>query len=409
MASASWTAILTLIIFFPSQLALEGNLTERPREVNLVLLFCLTALLSIPFAINPPEAWATFNDTFIKAVLIFIVIVNVVRTERRLRGLFFLTLAVSCVISFNAVRDYSAGNVTVEGYRVGGSIGGMFGNPNDMALHLVTVIPIAVALGLSARNVLMKVVYWAAAVLLVAATTVTYSRGGFLGLIFVAIVLAWKLGRRNRLAVMLVLLVGGVLFVALAPGNYGMRLASIFVPDLDPNSSRGARRNLLQRSILVALRYPLFGVGMNNFHYRALHEQVSHNAYTQVASEMGLTACVVYVKFLLTPLKRLRLIERATLSARKGTSNYYLAVGLQASIVGYMVTSFFASVAYYWYVYYLIGYAVCFRRLYESQTGVDMEEVIASRKAARAQKRAGPRAGEPALAGAEAAGAGDGY
>jgi O-antigen ligase len=396
-SSASWTAILTLIIFFPSQLALEGNLTVRPREVNLVALLCVAGLLSVPFAISPQEAWDTFNDTFIKALLIFLVIVNVVRTERRLRGLFFLTLAVSCVISFNAVRDFAAGKVAVEGYRVAGSIGGMFGNPNDMALHLVTVLPIAVALAMSARSIIMKLVYWGVAALMVAGTTVTYSRGGFLGLIFVVAVLAWKFGRRNRIAVMLVLLVGGVLFMALAPGNYGLRLASIFVPGLDPNGSRGTRQDLLQRSIIVALRYPLFGVGMGNFHYRALQEQVSHNAYTQVAAEMGLTACVIYVKFLLSPLKRLRLIERLTLSPRKASPHYYIAVGLQASIVGYMVTSFFASVAYHWYVYYLIGYAVCFRRLYEAAAGVDVEEALASRKAERSKRGpAGRRANEPA-------------
>jgi hypothetical protein len=31
-----------------------------------------------------------------------------------------------------------------------------------------------------------------------------------------------------------------------------------------------------------------------------------------------------------------------------------------------MVASFFASVAYYWNIYYLVGYAVCLRRLYEA-------------------------------------------
>ncbi len=154
--SASWIAIFTLVVFFPTQLALEGNLTARPGEVNLVLLFCLAGLLSIPFAISPGEAWVTFNNPFFKAVLIFLVIVNVVRTERRLHGLFLLTIAVSCVLSFNAVSDYSAGKLAVEGYRIAGSIGGMFANPNDMSLHLITVMPIAVALGLGARNVLLQ-------------------------------------------------------------------------------------------------------------------------------------------------------------------------------------------------------------------------------------------------------------
>ncbi|HEY6119602.1 MAG TPA: hypothetical protein VIV66_06575, partial [Pyrinomonadaceae bacterium] len=43
---------------------------------------------------------------------------------------------------------------------------------------------------------------------------------------------------------------------------------------------------------------------------------------------------------------------------------HYLAIGLEASLIGYMVSSFFASVAFLWYVYYLIGYSVCLRRLY---------------------------------------------
>jgi len=34
----------------------------------------------------------------------------------------------------------------------------------------------------------------------------------------------------------------------------------------------------------------------------------------------------------------------------------------------YMVSSFFLSVAYAWNVYYLVGYAVCFRRIYEAST-----------------------------------------
>jgi len=43
-----------------------------------------------------------------------------------------------------------------------------------------------------------------------------------------------------------------------------------------------------------------------------------------------------------------------------------------------MVSSFFLSLAYVWNIYYLVGYAVCFRRIYESQTGQPV--VIEKRK-----------------------------
>jgi hypothetical protein len=83
---------------------------------------------------------------------------------------------------------------------------------------------------------------------------------------------------------------------------------------------------------------------------------------------MGMAALICYTMFIVTPLKKLGQIARETFGERANSHFYYLAVGLQASLVGYMVCSFFASVAYLWYVYYLVAYAVCLRRLYESET-----------------------------------------
>lgn len=361
---AFWPAVITLAIFFPTQVSLEGTLTARPREVNLVLLLGAAALISIPLAINPGEAWATFNDVFLKAVLMFIVIINSVRTEKRLNALLWLALATSFALSVNAINDYRLGNFAVEGYRVKGSIGGMFRNPNDLALHLVTMIPIAAGLLLGTRNTAKRLMLAACVLLCLAALVVTFSRGGFLGLMCVAACLGWKIGRRNRLGVTLLLLFGAGIFLALSPGEYANRLASISDFSLDPNGSASARHQLLIRSVLVTLNNPVFGVGMGNFHIVSIHEFVSHNAYTQVSAELGIAAVVVYVMFMLTPLKRLRRVERETFGERASARFYYLAIGLQASLIGYMVSSFFASVAYHWNIYYLVGYAVAFRRIY---------------------------------------------
>ncbi len=72
-----WLGIAMVAIFVVTQFALEGNLTARPREVNLVLLLTVTALLSIPLAASPFEAWDIFNKVFIKTVLLFIIMINV--------------------------------------------------------------------------------------------------------------------------------------------------------------------------------------------------------------------------------------------------------------------------------------------------------------------------------------------
>jgi O-antigen ligase len=362
--------LVTLAFYFPTQLALEGTLSARPREVNLILLFCLTGLLSIPLAINPSLAWAEFSGTFFRCIVIFIVMVNAVRTERRLKGLLLLAIVVSCFLSLGALNDYRLGLLTVEGYRVGGVGKGIFGNSNDMAFHLITIMPIAIALTLAARGIVRKLLLAMSVVLMMGAVVVTYSRGAFLGGLVALGFLGWNFGRRNRLTFFVAGVVVILIFLALAPGNYLVRLLSIFVPSLDPVGSSSARQGELFRSLYVAIRHPLLGIGMGNYapemSYAGL---VTHNSYTQVASEMGMVALATYIMFVVTPLRRLGQIARETIGDKADSRYYYLAVGLQASLLAYLVSSFFASVAYLWYVYYLVAYALCLRRMYESETG----------------------------------------
>jgi O-antigen ligase len=363
---AQWIAVLTLLVYLPSQFAAGGNLTARPREVNLALMLLALALLSVPTAISPGEAWDNFVE-FSKIILIFVVAVNVMNTEWRLRGLLTLVLAASVMLSFSAFSDYRQARFDFGGGRVKGMLGGLFDNPNDLALHLVTMVPLAIGLAFARRGLLSKITYILCAALCVAGVVVTFSRGGFLGLAVGSGVLAWKLGRKNRFLVMTLGAVVLCLFIVAAPGGYGQRVSSMFGGD--ETGSVGARRDILWRSALVALRYPITGIGIGNFYHKGQHDQVSHNAYTQVAAEMGVAALVVYMLFMVTPLKRLREIERETLGVKERAAFYHLAVGMQASLIGYMVCSFFASVAHLWYVYYLVAYSVCLRRLYVHRFG----------------------------------------
>lgn len=361
--------LAALLVFLPSQLALEGTLTARPREVNLVLVFCLLALLSMPLAIEPALAWKTFDGTFIRCVLIFVIMVNAVRTTARLKAFYWVSLLTGVALSVKAVYDYRAGNLVVEGYRVGGVGEGIFGNPNEVALFLVTVAPVAVALALGSRSVVGKLFYAAASLLMLGALIVTFSRGGFLGLAVALALLAWKVGRRNRFGVIVLAALCAVALLAAAPSNFTLRVLSIFIPSLDPVGSSDMRQQLLWASLWTAARHPLLGIGMGNFTLVSPRSLVSHNSYTQVASEMGLPALLVYLMFLWAPFKGLSRIERETHAGRKESRHYYLAVGLQAALAGYAVSSFFAATAYQWYVYYLVGWAVCLRRSYEGEAG----------------------------------------
>lgn len=360
---AFWVAVATLAVFLPAQLGLEGTLTARPREVNLVFVLLLLGLVGVPLAMAPGEAWAAWVD-YAKVVTMFVVMINVVRTEGRLRSMLWLALAVSVVLSAGALYDYHAGRLAPNGDRIEGVVGGLFENPNDLALHLVTMIPLAAGLLLAARGLSRKAVYGAAALLMSLAVFITYSRGGLMALACASFVMAWKLKRRNRALVVLGFLAAVALFALLVPSGFAARLSSVLGSSAADGGSAESRQALLMRSLNVSLHHPLLGVGMNNFHILSISEKVSHNAYTQVSSEMGLPALAAYVLLLLTAFRRMRGVERATSERRKRERVYYLAVAMQASLAGYMVASFFASVAYLWYVYYLVGYALCLERLH---------------------------------------------
>ncbi len=378
-------ALIALSFFVPTQLALEGTLTAALPEVKIVLLFGLAGLLSIPLALDPAQAWLSFNGTFDRCIVIFIVMVNVVRTEFRLKWLLFLALAAAMWLSVEAIDDYRLGLSTVEGYRVAGRGEGIFGNTNDMALHMVTTLPIAIALLFNSRRFGQKLLYGLCAGLILVAIVLSYSRGAFIGLLVSLIFLSLKLGRSNRFGIALGILLAGAAFLVIAPG-YGTRVLSIFIPSLDPVGSADARRGELFRSLYVAVRHPFFGIGMGNYASQmSLRGLVTHNAYTQVASEMGLAALVCYVMFIVKPLRKLAQIARETFAGKDNSRFYYLTVGLQASLIAYLVSSFFLSIAYTWYVYYLVAYAVCLRRLYEAETG---KLVVLERKEARKQRPA---------------------
>ena len=360
------TALATLIFYIPTQLGLENRITVRTREVNLILILLLLCLFSVPFALDKFRAWNGFIE-YLKVVIIFLVIVNAVRTEKQLKALLFLVLIATCILSFSAINDYRTGNLELRGQRVKGAIGNLFDNPNDLALHLVSFFPIVIGLALGTKNRIAKAIYFGVALTILGGTVATFSRGGFLGLVFVIGTIVWRLGKRNRT---LVVVAAGFLFMAflvLAPGAYRQRVTTMGDPSAE------TRKGDLKRSVYLALRNPINGVGMDNFVLYSDRELATHNSYTQVASELGLPAAAVYVLFLVAAIRRLRRIPAPRDVDKRQRRIPYLAIGLEASLIGFMVTSFFASVAYLWYVYYLVGYAICVSRLWET-SGLNQSE-----------------------------------
>src|SRR5262249_11908332 len=146
------------------------------------------------------------------------------------------------------------------------------------------LIPFAVSLGLLNRGV-KRLFYLSSAGILGLAVVLSFSRGGFLGLVAVAGILLWEVGRRYAGLTGAAFVIVLTLFIVAMPGGYSNRIGSILESSSDPTGSSEARIDLLERAGEIAANHPFIGVGIGNYPIYSLHEQRAHNSYLEISAE----------------------------------------------------------------------------------------------------------------------------
>ena len=352
----------TLGIFFVERLLQGGSLSIMPRPFKYLLALVGLTILSIPFGIDPSNSFTAFTDGFLKTLLVFLLMINVVTSFRRLRLMMEVTVLSGAFVAVISLSDFIQGGNLVAG-RGSGAVGGIFGNPNDLALAMNVLLPVAIGLALSRRSPFSKLLNVICAALLAMASVVTYSRAGFLSMVVAAAFFLLKVRRVYPAAWAIGALAGGILLVS-SPG----RVFTLFGSGGDglAAASANARWELLKRSIVVAGGNPIrwtFGVGIGNFGIVSIHDQVNHNTFLEVFNEVGLPAMICFIVFLYSVFKITGLISQRYRTARGYRQVWLTATTIQTSLVAYAVASLFASAAFTWYLYYPAAFAVCLHQI----------------------------------------------
>jgi putative inorganic carbon (hco3(-)) transporter len=361
-------AISALLIYIGSKISAGERFSVWTLEMTMLVVIAALGLLFMPIAVSPPHSMAVLTDVYLKTVIIFILMVNLIDTRQRIFSLWKLVVVCGAALGLGAIRSYMKGEFTMRGLRIEGLVGGMFENPNDLATALNLLLPFAIALTVISKG-LARLFFLGCAAVLTVGILVTLSRGGFLGLLAVCVVLLWKLGRGRRMKTILVAaLICGTLF-AVMPGGYGARITTIFNTEQDQTGSAQQRRELMERAAMIAIKRPLIGVGMGNFHIYSIHDKPAHNAYLEIAAELGVMGLIAYLILIFAPLRSLNRIERQTRGKRSKSAweMYWLSVSIQAAFIAYMVCSLFASIQYLWYLYYTAAYAVALRQIHATE------------------------------------------
>ena len=347
-------------------------------ETTALMAFGAVIIGTIPFSIWPSGAFDTAINAYLKIVIVFVLMTNTLTTTKRIDRLIWVILLCFGYVAGRAVLDYARGINLVENDRLAGPVGGIFGNPNDLALNMVTFLPVAVLAAMNrADTAIRRAAAALIAVMMLAVVIFTKSRGGLLGLVAMIMCLA-PLTRRIRPGLGGAVLVAVLIAAPFMPQSFWTRMSSIFDDEQDRinySGSREARRTLMEEGIKAFVDNPLTGVGAGQFRNynppgRREPWRDVHNAFIQVAADTGVFGLVAYLFLILRAVilgfrtRKLLGISRrprepapldTVFSAADRRLLHQHTAALTAGMAGWLVCALFAPVAYSWTFYYALA------------------------------------------------------
>jgi len=362
-------AIGTLIVYIMGKLGRGERLSIWPVEMSALAAIILLGLVLTPIAAAPQSSIDLLTDTFFKVSVIFVLMLNLVDTRERLLRVMKLVVLCGTGIAAGSIEKFIEGKFTATvqgvGVRIEGTVGGIFGNPNDLAMALDLLLPLTIVLALTSKAA-GRVLYLTCAFVLAMGVVVTFSRGGFLGLAAAGGVLLWKLGRNNKLSMAMAALSACAVLALSMPAGYSDRLFTIIHTENDTTNSAQERQGEMKQALDLASRHLVLGIGMSNYPFYSNHAIRAHNSYIEVAAELGVAGLLAYLILIFGPLRSMKRIERDASRSNDPERRQlrFLAAGVHASIIGYLVCAVFSSAQYQWYLFYPVAYAVSLRRLY---------------------------------------------
>lgn len=331
---------------------------------RLILWIFVLAVLSVPASIRIGDSIRFLTGNFGKTVLQVGIIVACVRDRRdidRLLRVFVIGGALYVCASILFAPP------------TGGRLGGGSYDPNDLGLFTVCSIPLCVYQMRRRAGLADRIAGLVTVALLLAATVLSGSRGGFLALLAVGLygLFALKAVRFSK-RVTVTTFALAAMFIAAGSG-YWDRISTILKPQEDYNwegHAESGRMEVWKRGLGYMADRPVFGVGVDQFDVAegtlsvlsarqvGLKWSAAHNSYVQIGAEIGAPALAVFIWMLFTAYRTARRIGRGSAMP----DDRLLGQCFAALVVGYAIGCTFLSQAYSTYLYFALGILIALSR-----------------------------------------------
>jgi len=204
----------------------------------------------------------------------------------------------------------------------------------------------------------------------------TASRGGVLSVIFsvaVTLVLVFRGSVRGRLIGAGIAACLGVA-ISMAPDVFWQRLNTVwggpenaYTSQVTASAEESAEDHyaVLVRSMEYTLEHPIFGLGLGNFQVASGTElgqpgawMGTHNTFTEISSEAGLPALVLFVGLLITSMRQTWRTNGLLPKPRESVELRLLARATVASLLAFAFGGLFVHLAYEYFCFYPLAIGV---------------------------------------------------
>ncbi len=342
-------------------------------ELKLMLGMTVWFSLGVPFSIWRSNSLNILTDNWLKTSIIFLLLTQTMTNLSRVRKLLWVIfLSGLCATGLSL----ALGNPVAEEERFMGVTRGFFSG-NYLGIAAAVTLPYMAAMLVHARSFLRVALLLSSFGTMIFMVVLTASRGNIVSII-ISLILVWAMVLRNSLRARLIgalFAIGLVAAITFAPGIFWNRVKTLWESESYATSnlrvaqsaegSEYQRKALLQRSIRYTFENPLFGVGLGNFEIASGAEtgdaqewKGTHNTFTQVSSEAGIPAFLLFVGLLFAVIGKMRRVSQITAGKPELAQIHSLADATMVSIYAFTIGGFFAHLAYAYYVYYLAAIGV---------------------------------------------------
>jgi len=354
-----------LLIYLMSKNKIIINNIANAWMIVLAIVITLSSFVGLSFS-NSVQYWSDF----ISWMLVYYLITHTVNTEKRYLLFLLLFLLCSFKMAQFSTRGWIMGGRGYSTWGFGGGPG-WFHNSGEFGIQMCLYFPLAFYFYMSLKDSWPKWKRMMLAILPLTGLTGMLSSSNRGTLVGGAAVIGWMfLKSRYKVKGLCALALVGFLSFQFIPEEQKQRFE---VAGEDETSI--ARINNWKKGLKMAEMYPVFGVGYKNWQIadRQIFDGkglLSHNIFIECLSELGYAGLTVFVFLIFATFINNRQTRNIALMTGLDQNRfiYSMAHGLDAALIGYLVSGFFVTVLYYPYFWINLSMTVALNNVAKSRS-----------------------------------------